>query len=116
MASVQEKVKERIQASFMDLIPPEMWEGMVDQHLREFTSDMLPKLVKDEAEKRLRELLKAEFSTPKWTDQWMGNELMPSEFLANVLKQAAPDLVNALFARVAVDAVGMIRSMSPNRY
>ncbi|MDR7092283.1 hypothetical protein [Hydrogenophaga laconesensis] len=28
MASVQEKVKERIQASFMDLIPAELWEGM----------------------------------------------------------------------------------------
>ena len=116
MASVQEKVKERIQASFMDLIPPEMWEGMVDQHLREFTRDMLPKLVKDEAEKRLREMLKAEFEKPQWREQWMGSNPVPSEFLADVLKQAAPDLVNALFSRVAMDTVQMIRNMNSNRY
>jgi hypothetical protein len=116
MARVQEKVKERIQASFMDLIPPELWEGMVQQHLNEFTRDTLPKLVKAEAENRLRELLKAEFSKNEWQSRWMNNGEQPSEFLTKVLKEVAPDLVNALFGRVAIDVVQQIRNLSGNRY
>lgn len=113
MASVQEKVKERIQASFMDLIPPEMWEGMVQQHLNEFTRDMLPRLVKEEAEKRLREMLTVEFQKPEWTEKWGVNGVEASEMLSTVLKEAAPNLVAAMFSQLAANIVMDLRN---NRY
>jgi hypothetical protein len=115
MATVQEKVKERIQASFMDLIPPELWEGMVEQHLREFTRDVLPKLVKDEAEKRVRGLLAEEFKKPEWQDRWDFGNHQASDMLTSILKEVAPHLVAAMFGSLAANIVADIRN-NPNRY
>jgi hypothetical protein len=116
MASVQEKVKERIQASFMDLIPPELWEGMVQQHLNKFQFEELPKLVKAEAEKRLREVVADEFKKPEWSEQWFNGSPRVSALLAATLKEAAPDLVTALFSRLAVDMVAIFRNQNSRGY
>jgi hypothetical protein len=114
MASIQEKVKERIQASFVDLIPQEMWEGMVQQHLKDFTTQVLPKLVKDEAEKRARELLIAELGKPGWVSGlWGPAGPEPSPLLLEVIKQAAPDLVAALFGNLVQQMVMNLRNTQP---
>jgi hypothetical protein len=115
MASIQEKVKERIQASFLDLIPPELWEGMVKQHMDDFTKNLLPKLVKEEAEKRLRTLLSEEFKKPEWQDRWDFGRPQASEMLSTVLKEAAPSLVAALFGGLAQSIVIDLRN-NPHRY
>lgn len=121
MATVQEKVKERIQASFVDLIPPELWEGMVQQHIAEFQRDMLPKLVKDEAEKRVRAMLADEFGKPAWIGHFYGGRTAaeygqdPSAMVLEIVKQAAPDLVASLFGRIVQGVVMEIRN-NPNRY
>lgn len=116
MASIQEKVKERIQATFVDLIPQEMWEGMVQQHLDEFTKVTLPTLVRKAAEERAAGMLREILAKPEWSshiyDQ-MGQK--PSEMVLEIVKQAAPDLVASLFGRIVQTTVMEIRN-NPMRY
>lgn len=116
MASIQERVKERIQATFVDLIPQEMWEGMVQQHLDEFTNVTLPVLVRKAAEERAAGMLREILSKPEWSshiyDQ-MGPK--PSEMVLEIVKQAAPDLVASLFGRIVQTTVMEIRN-NPMRY
>lgn len=116
MASIQEKVKERIQATFVDLIPQEMWEGMVQQHLDEFVKQQLPRIIKEAAEARLKEQLKLELNKPEWNSfiyDTMGNR--PSEMVLEIVKQAAPELVANFFGRMTQNVVMEIRS-NPGRY
>jgi len=114
MASLQDKVKERIKASFLDLIPPEMWEGLVQAQLHEFTKVELPKLVKAEAEARLKVLLGAEFTKSEWQARWVGGSTgeLASSMVTNILKEVAPELVSALFGGMAQRVVSDIRNNS----
>lgn len=114
MATVQEKVKERIRASFLDLIPPELWEGMVQAELHNFTKNELPKIIHEEASLKLREALKTEFKKPEWMGQWDNFGEKPSQFAAQVVREAAPELVNAMFGRIAQSIVNDLRN--GNRY
>lgn len=113
MASVQDKVRERIQQSFMDLLPAELFESMVKAELEKFTKTALPALVADMAKERLKELLKVEFNKSEWQDRWIGgNGANPSALVEEILKKAAPDFVAAMFQGFALQIVQRIRSGS----
>jgi hypothetical protein len=118
MAGVQDKVRERIQEAFMDLIPPEAWEQMVKTELEQFTKTALPGLVRDAAKARLQELLKDEFGKAAWAERWGGGSMGPqcSEMLAAVLREAAPDLVTAMFGSVVQQMVNALRNGSIRPY
>ncbi len=113
LQSVQEKVKERIQATFMDLLPAELFEGMVQTHLNSFLNADLPNLVKEEATKRLRAQIQAEFGKPEWVgtfgyDGAIGDQA--SLMVARIVQEAAPQLVAALFGGMVQNAVQHIRN------
>lgn len=69
LQSVQEKVKERIQATFMDLLPAELFDGMVKQHLDQFIKADLPLLVKAKAKEEFEAYLKANDAYWKAVDE-----------------------------------------------
>lgn len=115
LASIQEKVRERIQASFMDLIPPELWEGMVSAELHRFTREELPKLVVEQAKAKALELLKVELAKPEWAERWGMHGIDPSPMVAEVVRQAAPDLVAALFGGLVQQLVVQARNMQSHR-
>lgn len=114
LASVQEKVRERIQATFVDLIPEELWAGMVHAQIHEITKTALPKLVHEEAEKKLRALIVAEFSKQEWSGYWDSHSALlgpkASEMVTEAVKKAAPELVAALFSRFAQGIVMDLRN------
>lgn len=111
MTTIQQKVSERLRASFVELIPDEVWDKMVADELTKFTKDDLPKLVHLAAKDRLMELLKVEFCRPEWLERWgWNNAQSPSAMVSTILKELAPDLVAALFSNVAQSAVMQIRN------
>lgn len=111
LASVQERVRERIQASFVDLIPPELWDEMVRKELGNFTHNMLPELVKKAASEKLLELLKEELNKPEWRERW-GSNGQPgvSDMVGKVLREAAPSFVEAWMGNYAQQLVQSIRN------
>ncbi|MFN8758867.1 MAG: hypothetical protein ACK5XA_08665 [Tagaea sp.] len=118
MAGLQEKVRERIQASFVDLIPPEAWEELVRRELDAFVRDTLPNTIKAAAHDVLRERLRGELAKPEWQPSWDGStgKMVPSEMVADAVKEAAPALVAAMFGSMAQQFVDMARNGSLARY
>ncbi len=119
LQSVQEKVKDRIQATFMEILPPEMFEEMVGTALADFTKTELPALVKQAAKERLQEQLKEEFGKPEWQGLWrnaFGGGHAPSTMVEMIVKQAAPELVTAIFGGFVQGVVQQMRNGSIRQY
>jgi hypothetical protein len=120
MASIQDKVKERIQATFAELIPQEMWEGLVAEQVRKFQRDDLPNLVREAAKEEIKRMMTEEFAKKEWQDTWgqMGvhGGRLPSELVTKIVKEAAPDLVNALFGGLMQNIVASLRNNGGMRY
>lgn len=120
MASVQEKVKDRIQTAFLDLIPPEMWDQMVSQHINDFVKTDLPRLVKEEGEKLFRKVLAEEFNKPEWRENWgYGTSVLgpqASAMVKDIVVQCAPELVAGLFGGAVHGIVMQIRNAAPRGY
>lgn len=114
LSSVQDKVRERIQATFVDLIPEELWAGMVQQQIKEVAETMLPRIAREEAEKRLRTMIQSEFNKPEWREFWDNQSSLlgpgASAMVTDAVKQAAPEMVAALFARFAQGIVMDLRN------
>lgn len=114
LASVQEKVRERIQATFVDLIPEELWAGMVHAQIDEITKTVLPKLAHEEAEKKLRDMIQSEFQKPEWQEFWDNQSVhlgpRASAMVTAAVKESAHDLVAALFGRFAQSIVMELRN------
>lgn len=114
LSSIQDRLRDRIQTQFVDMIPPELWEGLVAKHLKEVTDEMLPKIVKEEAEKRLRTMVQTEMNKPEWREIWdnQSSTLGPraSEMAKKIMRECADDLVGALFGRLAQGIVIDIRN------
>lgn len=115
LASVQEKVRQRIQETFTDLIPAELWQSMVSAEIERFTKQELPQLVKQQAKEHLFEMVKAELASPMWADRWSGRNTLgpdPSPMITSIIKECAPDLVAALFGSLGQQIVQNIRNGS----
>lgn len=110
LASVQEKVRERIQATFMELLPESVFRDLVKRELDQFLATSLRTLVREEAAKRLSELLKQEFAKPEWAEQWGMNGTRCSEMVATLLHEAAPQFVEAMFGHFAQQLVNDMRN------
>lgn len=104
LQSVQERVKERIQAQFMELLPPEMFQAMVKTALDSFVANELPALVRAEAREHLKKALAAEFTRPEWMERWDGRK-RASEMAQTIARECAPELVQAMFSGVVQAAV-----------
>lgn len=117
IASVQDKVRERIQTTFMELLPDEMFKGLVEQELSKFLREQLPKLVVQEAKDHLTKKMQAEFVKPEWSETWTNaQQPTPSAFMKEILRELAPDLVSALFAQLSMNVVNNLRPQMPRVY
>lgn len=120
MASVQEKVQERIRQQLADLIPEEMWKGLVADATKKFIDQEIPSIVKEELTAAMKRRLSEELNKPEWRDEWLGHTqpfgVRSSEMIKQVIKDCAPELVSALFASISSSLVMNIRNGSYGRF
>ena len=110
LASVQEKVRERIQATFMELLPESVFQQLVERETEQFMKYEAPKLVRKLAEERLREFVIEELKKPEWSERWGVNGTRCSEMVSTLLREAAPQFVEAMFGMFAQQMVNDMRS------
>lgn len=109
MASIQDRVRDRIKEAFVDLIPAEMWEQMVKAEIEAFTKKELPELVRHEAREAIKSMLAEEFKKPGWQARWDDGQ-RPSEFVTKILADTAPNFVAAVFGELAQRLISDIRN------
>lgn len=109
MQSLQDKVRERIQTQFAELIPDEMFAALVKQAVAAWTDKELPKLIHQELESKAREVVRSEFCKAEWQETWTNAGMGMSPAMAEAMKAAAPDLVANMFGRMAQEFVQTLR-------
>lgn len=110
LTSIQDKVKERIQSSFMELLPPEIFENMVKTELDRFVKEDLPRLVREEASRHMLKSIQAHLTSGGWLESWGPQGQVASDLVKQVVKESSEDLVAALFGTLVQGAVNYIRS------
>lgn len=110
--SVQERVREKITSDFINMIPPETWAAMVKKEMDQFCDVDFPALVKKELTTFFSGLIKEEMSKPEWQGQWKSHGMHASPIVLEIMKQAAPEIVAAMFGNFAQNLVLDIRSGS----
>lgn len=111
---VADKIRDRIQSSFVDLIPQDAWDAMIKGAIDEFThkpagdslSNYQPKpskiqqMISRAIEERFRESMNAELNKPEYSGIWTAQGSLPSEMATEIAKAAAPQLQAAFFAQM----------------
>lgn len=108
--SLNDKVKEKIKAAFVDLIPEDQWNSLVDATSKEFMNVELPKIVREELDKKLREEVVGLLQGKDWLEKWNGSEYVASDMLGKIIRDSAPQMVEALFSKIVADAVNIVRN------
>lgn len=110
LQTLQDRVRERIQSTFMDMIPPDVFNEMVDRCAADFFKNELPKLAREVLTDTYREQLLSEFKKPGWADKYTAIGYGPSDLVASIVKNSAPELVAQLFGGIVQGAVNNLRN------
>lgn len=108
--SVQERVREKITSDFINMTPPETWAAMVKKEMDSFCDVEFPALVKKELTSFFSGLIRNEMDKPEWQGQWKSHGMHASPLVLEIMKQAAPEIVAAMFGNFAQNVVSEIRN------
>lgn len=112
MQSLQEKMQEHIRQKFAEIVPEEVWKGLTDKVISEYTEKELPKLINAEMELLCRVKIKQVFQSDGFKDKW-DNDLgmsVTSESLSQVIEKSAPKIMVGIVGQM------MQNFVNNNRY
>lgn len=123
LATVQQKIQDRIKAEFVSLIPEEMWTAMVDGVITDFTTDKpgrynsdpiikspMKALINDEIGKLAKEAVMAELAKiaqPQWDERGQ-------KIVSEAIKQMVSTNYNEMLASINQQMVEMAVMMAVN--
>jgi negative regulator of sigma E activity len=100
-----DSVKERIKTIVGELIPEDVYNGIVSLAIQDFMKVDLPKLVKEELTIKYKELIKEEFTKPEWQTRWKDAGPLASDRVRNILIEAAPSILAGMMSFAANNVV-----------
>lgn len=116
MENLKEKVTSRIRESISDLIPDEVFSGIIDVEIRNFRDNAIPRLVKEALEQNFKDRIRALLNEPEYVQKWSGADYVPGDAVKEIVRQLAPDLTAAVFASVVDQAVQTMRQQIGNTF
>mgnify|MGYP000426175147 CR=1 FL=1 len=110
-SQLQEKVRQKIQDAFMDLIPPGLFVSMVDAAVKEYMERDLKEMVRGMLQAKMKTVIEAELSGSQWQEHWSNSEQerVPGERVKQIITENIPLIINALFAQQAQIIVNQLR-------
>ena len=107
MQDLQTKVKERINSVFMELVPPELMDQLIQKALEDWQRVELPKLVKEIVENKYKEGI-SELITTSW--DYHTKRHQPTDAMKVIINQCIPSLVNEMFTTAVMNGVAKMQS------
>lgn len=114
LMSFQDKVRERIQSTFADLIPKEQWDTLIAKGTRDFIDKELPSLIKAECANWFKARIAEELAKPEWITMWNGQGPMATDLVKALTKELAPDLISGMFSGLVANLVHNLRNQLAN--
>ena len=84
MDSVKEKITAKIRGSFVDMIPLDKWDELVQNELELFIDKELPILIKAEMKKQFTQMVLAELDRPEFFENWTPEGQKPSDAVEEI--------------------------------
>lgn len=109
MQSVQDKVRERITAQFMELVPDELLAQLTQSAIDAWVKVELPKLVNEIMREKAGAVVREYFAGPGWQETWNNGAMQLGPMTADALRAAAPDLVASMFSQVFTNFIQQAR-------
>ncbi len=115
---LQEKIVEKIRASFVEFIPDVEWDNLVRTEVTRYIKDKLKPLIQEELTNLFRAEIKKELENPKfWADGWGEHGELPGEAVKEIIKELVPDMMSAMFGNIVQQITMQIRgNLTQNMY
>lgn len=110
LATLTDRVRQKIKTDFVDIIPEALWGQMVDKVIADFVEKELPELVKTELRVALRKVIATQLGEPGFSGVWVQGRESTGPLMVEIIKQCAPELISQLFGGIARDIVMRIRN------
>ena len=111
METVQDRMTEKLQETFMDLVPPEMWTEMVAAHVNRMKQEVLPNLIEEMFKEKAKEVITAEFNSDQWRETWSNAGSMgASEMVKDLLIENGAEVMASMFGSMAQNVVLNMRN------
>lgn len=122
--SIQDKITDRIRASFVELIPEEHWQAMVKREIDWFTAELpdnygytttqkkpspLRLLIQGRLEEMFKDKLAMELAKPEYQHIWNSNQALPGEAVKKIIHESLPRLAEVAFGNVIQNAIERLR-------
>jgi hypothetical protein len=109
-SSFQEKVTEKIKATFMDLLPKEQFANLVESEIKRFIERDLRGLVQEVLQEKYRKLVKSELNSPKYQAEWKKGKEQTPEVVKQICVELMPVLIEEMFKEQVKGVVNQVRS------
>lgn len=105
MQDLQTKVKEKINSVFMELIPPELMDQLIQKAIEDWQRNELPKLVSAILSEKYKTGINELVNT-----HWNGNTHTPTEAMQEIIKKCIPNLMENFFTNAVMTSVSKINN------
>ena len=125
MQSLQDRVTERIRATFVDLVPEDQWRALVAKAVADYFEDRKPahafagavpsptpfkQLVHAELTEFFRTRLRDYLHGDEFFSEWGARGMTPSDGAKRIIRECIPDVVEALLAGAVQRVIEAARS------
>jgi hypothetical protein len=114
MEALNERIKSKIKADFMSMLPDELFDNLVTDTSVEFFQKEMPELIKVQLRALLQEKLDEEFQKPEWRTIWTSNNynqsIRPGEAVQRIIRESAPLLMEALIQGAVMNVVNSLQN------
>lgn len=113
-SNIRDRVAEKIRATFLDLIPEDVFTEMVESEIRAFTQDFgatkspLKSMIEDELRSQFRTLIKDELGKPEYQGMWGSHGLSAGGFVKQVISENIETIVQAQYSALVQEAVNRL--------
>lgn len=110
VTTFEERVRQKLHEVVADLIPPERYDQIVRDAIRQYEQVDLPKEVKRQLDERFRKEIAAELDKPEWRSVYDNGRMGASAAVHKLLVDAAPLMLAAMMGSVSQDLLMQFRN------
>jgi hypothetical protein len=111
VVTFEQRVKERLRENFMDLIPDEQLQTLVDREVADFRARVLPKLIQDELTEKYKAAIREELAKPEYQQQWaQGGQWAAAEMVKKIVTENAGSILAGLVSNTVQQAIFQMQS------
>ena len=119
---IEKQIRDRIKASFVELIPEDAWKTLVQKEVAAFQEDKrsyggltepspLRRLIQTAMTDLFKEAIKQELSKPEYSTNMKGDlKLEPSQAVRDIVKGLLPEIVTEMTGSFVENVVTKLRS------